>query len=85
MLYHGTASRWIASILASGLERRARHHVHLSESTATAIAVGTRYGVPVLLRVDARAMAADGHVFRCSDNGVWLVDEVPRKYLEVVK
>lgn len=85
VLYHGTASRSIASIMRTGLERRARHHVHLSENTATATAVGTRYGIPVLLRVDARAMAADGHVFRCSDNGVWLVEEVPVKYLEVVK
>ena len=85
VLYHGTASRSIASIMRTGLERRARHHVHLTQSLATAIAVGTRYGVPVLLRIDAQAMAADGHVFRCSDNGVWLVDAVAVKYLEVMK
>ena len=26
-------------------------------------------------------MAADGHVFYCSDNGVWLTDAVPVGYL----
>jgi putative RNA 2'-phosphotransferase len=41
--------------------------------------------VPVILRIDAAAMAADGHVFRCSDNGVWLVDAVPANYLEVMR
>jgi putative RNA 2'-phosphotransferase len=84
-LFHGTASRWIASILRTGLDRRTRHHVHLTESLHTARTVGSRYGVPVILRVDARAMAADGHEFRCSDNGVWLVDAVPVKYLEVME
>ena len=82
VLYHGTASRWIASILRTGLDRRSRRHVHLTESLHTATAVGSRYGVPVILRIDARAMAAAGHVFRCSDNGVWLVDAVPVKFLE---
>jgi len=85
VLYHGTASRWIASILRTGLDKRARHHVHLTENLHTATSVGARYGVPVILRVDARAMAAEGHEFRCSDNGVWLVDAVPVKFLEVAK
>jgi len=85
VLYHGTATRNTAAILRSGIEKRARHHVHLSADTTTARSVGSRYGVPVLLRVDARRMAADGHVFRCSDNGVWLVDAVPAQYLEVLK
>lgn len=83
-LWHGTASRSIASILRTGLDKRARHHVHLTADRATAVAVGARYGVPVLLRVAAAAMAADGHVFHCSDNDVWLVDAVPAEYLEVV-
>lgn len=85
VLYHGTASRWIASILRTGLDRRSRHHVHLTENLHTATTVGSRYGVPVILRIDAQAMAAAGHVFRCSDNGVWLVDAVPVKFLETMK
>jgi RNA:NAD 2'-phosphotransferase (TPT1/KptA family) len=28
-------------------------------------------------------MAADGYKFRLADNGVWLTDHVPAKYLRV--
>jgi putative RNA 2'-phosphotransferase len=34
--------------------------------------------------VDAAGMAADGALFTCSDNGVWLVDAVPPRYLRVL-
>ena len=82
VLYHGTATRFLDSILAAGLDKRQRHHVHLTESLATAKAVGQRYGKVVLLVVDARRMAVDGHAFYCSDNGVWLTDAVSPQYLE---
>ncbi|MEO0731588.1 MAG: RNA 2'-phosphotransferase [Bacteroidota bacterium] len=81
ILYHGTASTSVASILATGLESRSRQHVHLSADTETAVMVGKRHGKPVVLRVDARAMAADGHQFYRSENGVWLAAAVPPQYL----
>ena len=81
VLYHGTASRFVASILRQGLRPGSRHHVHLSEEHATAATVGARYGMPVVLRVDAAAMAADGFIFFLADNGVWLTDAVPPRYL----
>jgi putative RNA 2'-phosphotransferase len=84
LLYHGTASRSLSGILATGLDRGRRHHVHLTDSLETAKSVGSRYGIPVILRIDALAMSAAGHVFRCSANGVWLVDAVPAAYLEVL-
>jgi putative RNA 2'-phosphotransferase len=84
VLYHGTATRFLDSILATGLDRRNRHHVHLTESLATAKAVGQRYGKLVLLAVDAQRMSADGHVFHQSDNGVWLTDAVPTRYLRTM-
>ena len=40
-----------------------RHHVHLSADEATAKRVGSRRGAPVVLVVDAAAMAADGYRF----------------------
>jgi putative RNA 2'-phosphotransferase len=83
-LYHGTASRSLTSILQSGLQRGERHHVHLTQTPSTATTVGQRYGVPVLLRIDAARMHADGHRFHCSSNNVWLCDEVPPRYLEVM-
>jgi putative RNA 2'-phosphotransferase len=81
-LYHGTATRFLDAILAQGLQRQKRHHVHLSASIETAGAVGRRHGKLALLRVDAAGMVANGHVFYCSDNGVWLTDAVPVTYLQ---
>lgn len=81
VLYHGTASDAVEAILRDGLKRMKRHHVHLSTSEQTAVKVGKRHGRPVVLVVDAARMHRDGAAFYCSDNGVWLVDEVPAGYL----
>lgn len=84
VLYHGTASRFLEVILAQGLQRRSRHHVHLTDQHATAVAVGQRHGKPVVLQVDARRMHAEGHMFYRSDNGVWLTDQVDACYLQLL-
>jgi putative RNA 2'-phosphotransferase len=83
VLYHGTAERNAPVILQDGLLKMKRHHVHLSVDTDTAVKVGGRHGKPVVLSVDAAAMAADGFTFYVSANGVWLVDHVPARYLRV--
>jgi putative RNA 2'-phosphotransferase len=84
ILYHGTTTAALTSILETGLQRMKRHHVHLSPDTQTAHRVGSRHGKAVILRVKALEMQREGHTFYCSENGVWLVDEVPHTYLEVV-
>jgi putative RNA 2'-phosphotransferase len=76
-LFHGTVERFLPAILTEGLRSGRRHAVHLSPDVATARAVGGRRGRPVTLRVDAAAMVADGSLFTCSANGVWLTDAVP--------
>lgn len=81
VLYHGTGSRSVESILNSGLRKMARHHVHLSVEVETAARVGARHGRPTVLEVDAAAMHRDGYEFYVSANGVWLVESVPPKYL----
>lgn len=81
VLFHGTAQRNLEAILNGGLERRGRHHVHLSPDPQTATRVGARHGRPVVLEVDAAAMAADGHDFFVTENGVWLTHAVPPRYL----
>ncbi|WP_327582533.1 RNA 2'-phosphotransferase [Nonomuraea sp. NBC_00507] len=81
VLYHGTVARFVGAIKNQGLRPMSRHHVHLSHDRETATRVGARRGVPVVLVVRAREMHADGHVFRRSANGVWLVDHVPPGYL----
>ena len=80
-LFHGTVERFLAAILAEGLRPGNRHAVHLSPDVDTARTVGARRGRPVVLRVDAAAMAADGSAFSVSANGVWLVAAVPPRYL----
>jgi putative RNA 2'-phosphotransferase len=81
VLFHGTASRFVQSIREQGLMKQGRHHVHLSTETVTAMAVGKRYGQPVLLQVDAAKMHADGHIFFVSENSVWLTEAVPPRYI----
>lgn len=81
VLYHGTADRFLGSILAEGLKKMDRRHVHLSRDPETASKVGQRHGRLVILYVDAAQMHADGLVFYVSENGVWLTDHVPVRYL----
>jgi putative RNA 2'-phosphotransferase len=85
VLYHGTASRFLKSIMRGGLHAGNRQHVHLSPDVETARMVGARHGFPVVLRVDAARMAADGQVFYRADNGVWLSGTVAPRYLRVEK
>lgn len=82
ILYHGTATRFLDSIKLKGLLRVGRQHVHLSFAVHTALKVGERHGVPVVIPVRAREMQEAGFVFYCTANEVWLVDSVPSVYLK---
>lgn len=80
-LYHGTATKSVPLIQKGGLKKMSRHHVHLSDNLETASQVGNRHGKLVILEIDTVQMIADGFKFYISDNGVWLTDNVPSKYL----
>lgn len=80
-LFHGTASRFLKSILAEGLKAGKRQHVHLSADMETAEEVGKRYGKPVILKIDTQAMDKKGYQFFLSENGVWLTDFVPMEFI----
>lgn len=80
-LYHGTGKQSVDSILATGLQRRKRHHVHLSADLETAVLTGLRHGTPKVFVVRAADMIRDGYTFYRAENGVWLVGEVPTQYL----
>lgn len=84
ILYHGTPAGSVETILRQGLSRMARHHVHLSPTIATAEIVGRRRGRAVVLQVDAASMSRDGYLFYRSENGVWLTDQVPPRYLRPI-
>jgi putative RNA 2'-phosphotransferase len=82
LLYHGTALRNIDSIKAQGLLKAKRHHVHLSTDRKAAKNVGSRYGKPVVIGVNAKEMYLSGFTFFRAENGVWLTDHVPSQYLD---
>jgi putative RNA 2'-phosphotransferase len=84
VLYHGTSRATAPLIREQGLLKMSRHHVHLSTVIDTARTVGARHGSPLVFAVDAARMHADGHVFYCSENGVWLVEQVPPEYLREI-
>ena len=82
VLYHGTGHGAVEAILREGLCKMLRHPVHLSTDITTAKKVGMRHGRPVVFIVDAAGMHEEGYTFYCSENGVWLVDNVPPHYLQ---
>lgn len=81
ILYHGTVEKYLGDIVKTGLQKMSRHHVHLSKDNETAVKVGSRRGTPVILQVEAKRMHDDGFGFYISENGVWLTDRVPQKYI----
>jgi len=82
ILYHGTGEKSVQSIIDTGLEKRSRQHVHLSSDIETAIKVGQRHGIPFIFIVLSEQMYNDKFEFFIADNGVWLTDNVPTKYLK---
>lgn len=80
-LYHGTATRFLDSILEKGLIPGSRRHVHLSAEQTTAVEVGRRHGKPAVLTIRSSEMHSSGHDFFLSENGVWLTLSVPVEFL----
>jgi putative RNA 2'-phosphotransferase len=82
VLYHGTAEQFLESIQKKGLVPGKRHHVHLSKDIETASKVGQRHGKLVILTIDTIKMQDAGFIFYISDNGVYLTESVPKKYIK---
>lgn len=80
-LYHGTSVETAPLIIGEGLKAMSRTHVHLSATVDTAITVGSRHGKPVVLIINASEAHRDGIKFYKADNGVWLADAIPNKYV----
>lgn len=85
ILWHGTGEKYVSSIEKMGLISKSRLYVHISEDMETAYKVGQRHGKPVVYKVKAGQMSADGYKFYRSKNGVWLTKEVPIIYLKKMK
>ncbi|KAA2244911.1 RNA 2'-phosphotransferase [Chitinophaga agrisoli] len=82
-LYHGTVNDFLESIQQEGLLKMSRQHLHLSIDKATAEKVGSRRGRPVILTINSGQMHRDGLQFFLSENGVWLTDHVPARYIQL--
>ena len=82
-LYFGTARDLAQAILRDGLKPRDRQYVHLSSSFEEALAVGKRRDpFPAVVVVDARMAHTEGiHFF--SSGPLFLVDNIPPKYLSL--
>ena len=85
ILYHGTSSKSLDSILKTGIKALERLYVHLSIDVKTAYNVGDRRrGEPTVLVVDALKMHKDGIKFFLSANGIWLTAFVPVEYIRIL-
>lgn len=82
ILYHGTATRFISAIREQGLLPLSRQYVHLAFDKDTAVQVGQRYGKPAVLKIKALNMYEQGFKFFQADNGVWLTDSVPYRFIQ---
>ena len=83
-LYHGTTISAYRKIQESGfISKMSRHAVHMQaeERKAWQSAKRWRHEVPVVLKINAAAMYADGITFGVSDNGVWCAETVPTNYI----
>jgi putative RNA 2'-phosphotransferase len=70
------------------LSRHLRHsperQVHLAQDTAMTRRVGARHGRPVVFAGDAAGLAQAGATFYRPANGIWLVEDVPARYLRLL-
>lgn len=85
-LYHGTTAEAARKILVEGLKPMGRRKVHLSPSVEQAIRVGKRRTEnPVVLKIDVEAARKEGIKFEKANDLVYLSDEIPPKFISVVK
>lgn len=84
ILYHGTATKSLASIMREGIRPRSRRFVHLSESIEGALEVGSRHGQPIVLKIATPAMLTHGHKFYHAQQGIWLTDSIASEYVSII-
>ena len=84
-LYHGTSKKNFELIKNSrSILPMSRQMVHLSGDIETATKVGKRHGELVILQINTSKLLSDKHKIYISENGVYLVDEVPLNCLTIL-
>ena len=82
ILYHGTSMNADAAIAEVGLKPRSRNFVHLTSDNDAALETGARHGAPVAIHVKALEMFHEGYEFYNPVKNIWLVREVPRRFID---
>ncbi len=82
ILYHGTSMNADAAIAEVGLKPRSRNFVHLTSDNDAALETGARHGAPVAIHVKALDMFHEGYEFYNPVKNIWLVREVPRRFID---
>lgn len=86
ILYHGTSSDFLPSIMKQGLIAKTRKHVHLSSDIETAYIVGKRHAKNaqvVILEIDTKRMVKEKLNFYLSENNVWLTENVLPEFINI--
>lgn len=85
VLYHGTSHKVIDLIMSDGLKPMNRQYVHLSTSIDVAKKIGQRRdNNPIVIKVNAKKAYEDGFSFYYGSDNIWLSNELPPKYLEII-
>jgi putative RNA 2'-phosphotransferase len=85
-LYYPTTEEEVDIILETGIKPVERKKVHLSKTIEDAITAGLcRVEHPVILEIDAEKARSEGIVIKQAGKTVYLVDDMPAKYLTKVK
>lgn len=85
ILYHGTAKRFLKSIMTEGLKPMSRQYVHLSADIETAILVGKRRdSEPVILQIDTVSALKSGIKFYHANEKVWLCKAIASQFLTTI-
>lgn len=84
VLYHGTIANNLDSILDNGILPMKRQYVHLSIDEHTAKKVASRRrGEIAIIKVEAKEAYKDGIQFYKEENGIWLSEVIPTKYIYI--
>ncbi len=82
ILYHGTAQATIPLIKEGGLLPMNRQYIHLSADVQTATIVGKRRDRrPPILQVKALEAHQSGIDFYLENNGIWLSEPIPPRFI----
>ena len=86
ILYHGTTKSAFDQIMKSKLSHRSRQKVCLSANIETAEKVALRRtNNPFIIQVNAKQAFVDGINFYKEPNDIWQSDDIPSKYLKLIK